>query len=101
MLEHNLNLIKTIKIIEPEPAKFEMKNSNSAYKFLVNSNLNSMKMRVRSSGTKIDRRHVILSTTSIIVTGLITIHELTKNGDYELRADMEDFENQTRYASYR
>ena len=29
------------------------------------------------------------------------IHELTNTGDYEVRFDMEDFENATRYAQYR
>lgn len=32
--------------------------------------------------------------------GLDTIHELTKDGEYELRVDMEDFDNDTRYAYY-
>ena len=34
-------------------------------------------------------------------SGLNTIHELTKRGNYELRADMEDFNNDSRYAYYR
>ena len=33
--------------------------------------------------------------------GLNFLHELTKNADYEMRVDMEDFANETRYAVYR
>ena len=39
--------------------------------------------------------------TFAIISGLNTINELTKDGDYEMRVDMEDFENETRYAYYR
>ena len=33
--------------------------------------------------------------------GLNFLHELTKNGDYEMRVDMEDFRNEKRFAVYR
>jgi len=36
-----------------------------------------------------------------VTEGLKTIHKLTKTGNYELRFDMEDFENDQRYAQYR
>ena len=42
-----------------------------------------------------------MGQTPPFISGLNTIHELTKDGDYEMRVDMEDFENETRYAYYR
>ena len=62
-------------------------------------NKDSVGLECFNRGTKY-RRNYFTSTFFFCVAGLTTIHELTKSGDYELRADMEDFENQKRYASY-
>jgi len=37
----------------------------------------------------------------IFRTGLDFLHKLTTSGNYELRVDMEDFQNNRAYAKYR
>ena len=44
--------------------------------------------------------HNYNSFTDELFSGLDILHELTKNNEYEMRVDMEDFDNETRYAVY-
>ena len=44
---------------------------------------------------------IILHQLNIFFAGLDLLHNLTSSRDYELRIDLQDFDNNTAYATYR
>jgi len=50
---------------------------------------------------RINDIRIILHEPSIFFAGLDLLHNLTSSRDYELRIDLQDFDNNTAYATYR